>query len=392
MNPYLSWAILLFVAGGLGLYYRKDTSPRGRAGPAKPVHDKTEHAPANKKIKRKTKKPADNSGSDAAAAAVTVKQQETAKPATQPGATPSNGAPKGDIDNYEFARQFSKARNGDIITGKAKASAKAPRAQAPKPATRPLNGGRGDVEHESSASISASSTAGADADDDLSPISSPATKPKASAADDISDMLEAPQPAAGVLRLTGSLEDQTKKKKRTDTFKSVETKKQRQARIKRENNRQMVEEAEAERKNLLEKQLHASRSHERREKTKSKSKPQTPNAWASDTPTQAQAANGVSKPSAMLLDTFEPASQPTKPVESENIPPSSNQAASGKKGSAASNSAVKNWADNLPSEEEQMRMLSAMSSENEWTTVSSRKKEKRQPTISDTSSEAPQTL
>ncbi|KMU91826.1 hypothetical protein CIHG_09566 [Coccidioides immitis H538.4] len=112
----------------------------------------------------------------------------------------------------------------------------------------------------------------------------------------------------------------------------------------------MVQEAEMQRRALLEKQLHTAREHERQEAAKSK--PPTSNASP-----------------AALLDTFEPGTKDATLKSKDN---------KNNKGSAA---APKNWTDDLPSEEEQIRLLSAMSSENEWTTVSNKKRDRRRANI-----------
>src|SRR5206468_1295142 len=102
-------------------------------------------------------------------------------------------------------------------------------------------------------STGASSTTGADADDDLSPAGSPASGAASLAAAksvDISDMLEEPRAAPGVLRLTdpkGTMGKQ-KSKQAPRTFEVAETKKQRQNRLKREAQKAVNEESEKERR------------------------------------------------------------------------------------------------------------------------------------------------
>lgn len=54
MNPYISWALLLVVAGGLGWYYN---APNPKAKPTvKPAAEKIESATGVKKPKKKAKK------------------------------------------------------------------------------------------------------------------------------------------------------------------------------------------------------------------------------------------------------------------------------------------------------------------------------------------------
>ncbi|EER28034.1 hypothetical protein CPC735_033700 [Coccidioides posadasii C735 delta SOWgp] len=347
MNPYLRWAILLLVAGGLAYYYRKG-SPKPKSSSIRSSLEKTDQSLSTKKLKQRKPKKAPEATNTSGS------PTPTPQPQPQPGVAPATTSAAADegMSNLEFAKQFSKVREGNAIaTGTSKKAT-----PAPQPVSRPMTGGS-DAPGSTSAS---SSMTGGDADDDLSPIGSPVIKP----AGDVSDMLEAPAPGASVLRLTGSIEDEQKAKKKTkksDGFKPAETKKQRQQRIKRENNKRMVQEAETQRRALLEKQLHTAREHERQEAAKSK--PPTSNAWA---PTALM--NGVKKTEsspAALLDTFEPGTKDATLKSKDN---------NNNKGSAA---APRNWTDDLPSEEEQIRLLSAMSSENEWTTVSNKKRDRR---------------
>jgi hypothetical protein len=220
-----------------------------------------------------------------------------------------------------------------------------------------------------------SSTTGADADDDLSPFGSPladATVP----ATDVSDMLEAPAPGVSVLRLTGVAENERKKKQKPEAFKTVETKKQRQRRIKNENKKLMVEDAEKQRRVLLEKQLHTARENERQEIARAK--PVTSNAWKNNPGHASNGAQSVRENhSTPLLDTFDLGFQPL-PATLRGASPSTPASADDTR--PLGSSTQESWAEHLPSEEEQMRLLGAMSSENEWRTVSNKKKEKRKVT------------
>ncbi|EEP81012.1 predicted protein [Uncinocarpus reesii 1704] len=345
MNPYLRWAILLFITGGLAFYYRKGSS-KIKTASSKPILERVEQSLPTKKSKQRKPKKAPQATSASGSPTPTPQVQLAAAP-------PTTSHEKGEgMSNLEFAKQFSKVREGNAI---APSAAKKP-APAPKPVSRPTTG-RSDAQ----ASTSASSMTGADADDDLSSIGSSVAKP----AGDVSDMLETPVPGASVLRVTGSVENEqkSKKNKKSNDSKPVETKKQRQQRIKKENNKRMIQEAEAQRRALLEKQLHSARDHERQEAAKSK--PPVSNAWKAGVTT-----NGSDKPKTAprpLLDTFKPTNE-----QKENI------------------SAVtpESWTDGLPPEEEQMRQAL---SESEWTTVSNKKKERRRANIpgvamSDTSS------
>lgn len=324
MNPYLSWALLLVVAGGLGWYYTNGHASKAKTAVRTAV-EKTEAVVAPVK-KQKARKP------------------KTAEPAKKPEVktvisppTTEDEQPDEDVDHKEMARRMAAMKNGTPLPA-------APSAKSQKKKQKKA------VQLESGSH--ASSTTGAEADDDLSPVASPQVN-AASSAGYVSDMLEAPAAGASVLRVTGNMESEPKKQK-VQSFKQVETKKQRQQRLKNEARKEQVQEAEAERRRLLEKQLHTARESERRETARSQAP--TSNAW------QTQAApktNGASQPPAaapvaapvQLLDTFEPSAAAPQ----------------------------KKWDQSLPSEEEQMRILGASGSqiEDEWTTVPSKKIKKK---------------
>lgn len=326
MNPYLSWALLLVVAGGLGWYYTNGQAPKAKTAVRTAV-EKTEAvvAPAKKQKARKPK------------AAEPAKKPEVKTVVSPP--TSDEEQPDEDVDHKEMARRMAAMKNGTPMP--AAPSAKSQKKKQKKAAQL------GSGSH-------ASSTTGAEADDDLSPAPSPQVN-AASSAGYVSDMLEAPAAGASVLRVTGNVESEPKKQK-VQSFKQVETKKQRQQRLKNEARKEQVQEAEAERRKLLEKQLHTARETERREAARSQAP--TSNAWQ----TQAAAkTNGASQPAAsvpaaaaapvQLLDTFEPTAAAPQ----------------------------KKWDQNLPSEEEQMRILGASPSQidDEWTTVPSKKIKKK---------------
>lgn len=324
MNPYISWAILLVVAGGLGWYYTNGASPKAQAVIRSTV-EKTEAAVAPKKQKRKSKP-----------APEPVAKKSPVQTTVSPPTT-EDEKPDEDIDRKEMARRM--------------AGMKAAPSAAPAPApTKSQKKNKKKATQLDASDTRASSTTGAEADDDLSPAASPSVNATVPSAGYVSDMLEAPAPGASVLRVTGNVETQPKKQK-AQTFKEVETKKQRQQRLKNEARKQQVQEAEVERKRLLEKQLHTAREAERREAARTT----TPaaNAWQTkETPVaKANGAAPVAAPAVAaapvdLLDTFEPSAP-----------------------------APKKWQQNLPSEEEQMRLLGAANGDDEWTTVSKAKKQ-----------------
>lgn len=329
MNPYISWAILLVVAGGLGWYYTNGTTPK--ANVIRAAVEKTEATVAPKKSKRKSKP---------APEPVAAKKSEVQTVVSPP--TTEDEKPDEEIDRKEMARRMAGLKTN------------APAQPAPaKPApTKSQKKNKKKAAQLETSDTRASSTTGAEADDDLSPAASPAVNATVSSAGYVSDMLEAPAPGASVLRVTGNVENQPKKQK-VQTFKEVETKKQRQQRLKNEARKLQVQEAEVERKKLLEKQLHTARESERREAARSTAP--AANAWQTKentAPVKTNVVNGGSHPAPAshgLLDTFEAPAAPT-PTK---------------------------WAQNLPSEEEQIRLLGAANGDDEWTTVSKKQPKKK---------------
>lgn len=341
MNPYISWAILLVVAGGLGWYYTNGTTPKAKTVIRSTV-EKTEAAVAPKKQKRKSK-PASES--------IPAKKSEAQTIVSDP--TVEDEKPDEEIDRKEMARRMAGMKDGASVIP-APAPTKSQKKNKKKKATQLDTDTR------------ASSTTGAEADDDSSPAPSPAINATVPSAGYVSDMLEAPAPGASVLRVTGNVESQPKKQK-AQTFKEVETKKQRQNRLKNEARKQEVLKAEAERKRLLEKQLHTARELERQENARTKAP--AANAWQKKE-APATKANGASRPvpaaapaSSGLLDTFD---SPSAPGDKE-------------------------WQQNLPSEAEQLRHFGAANGDDQWTTVSKAKKQpkkkggKAEESVSETS-------
>ncbi|KAF9889697.1 hypothetical protein FE257_007003 [Aspergillus nanangensis] len=330
MNPYLSWAILLVVAGGLGYYYNGPTTKAA----IKPVVEKLEPVTAAKKPKRKAKKSPEPSPAPA--------KKADEKPAFEIQVEDTDQADE-EIDQKEMAKRFAAVKNGTPIQGTSKSQKK----KNKKAATTSQSENERSV---SRVSTRTSSTTGAEADDDLSPAGSPMVNATVPTGGYVSDMLEAPAPGASVLRVTGSMESAQKKQK-VQSFKQVETKKQRQQRVKNEARKQEVQAGEEERRKLLEKQLHTAREAERREAAKSK-------------PAN-NASNGTSQvaqtPKVDLLDTFEPVAAPS----------------------------TKKWDQGLPSEEEQMRILGAGA--DQWTTVSSKKIKKKGGKTDESEASAPET-
>ncbi|KAL3470618.1 hypothetical protein BJX99DRAFT_44810 [Aspergillus californicus] len=346
MSPYISWAIVLVVAGSLGWYYNESNTKA--KGTAKPILEKAaEVIPAAKKPKRKVKKSPEPSPAPA-----------SEKPAFDFKVS-ENDVPDEEIDRKEMAKRFAAVKNGTSSSQFANGESKSQKKKKSKAAARQLETTNGE-RSASGVSTRTSSTTGADADDDLSSTDSPQINASVPNAGYVSDMLEAPAPAASVLRVTGSVNAEQKKKPKAQNFKEVETKKQRQNRLKNEARKEQVQEAEQQRRKLLEKQLHSARESERREAAKSTSAPQT-NAWqkkeapngVAQAPQVPQAPQVAQSFKSELLDTFEPAV------------------------SSAKSAATPEWNQGLPSEEEQIRILGAGNGDDAWTTVGTKKPTKR---------------
>ncbi|KAL1962844.1 hypothetical protein VTN77DRAFT_9119 [Rasamsonia byssochlamydoides] len=363
MNPYLSWAIVLVVAGSLGWYYTNGSKPKGRTA----VRTTTERSESINVLKQK-KKP--RKAPESAPAPVRKPEE---KPVLQ--SAPLNPADdddeEEDINNKEFAKRFAAVKNGVSVLDSSKTRSKEKRVKKAAAAANTLESGGSELS-ESHVSTRTSSTTGADADDDLSSAGSPVVNATVPSAGDISDMLEPPAPGASVLRLTGSMESQAKKQK-PQAFKQVETKKQRQQRLKNEARKQQVQEAEEQRRKLLEKQLHAAREAERREAARRQPASPAPNVWNTSKPVN-NAGNGAPKVTVNhnvpLLDTFEPEKPSSEAVRQQD------------------SSSTGSWAQDLPPEEEQMRILGVTENEDDWTTVSSKKGKKKGPKAEESVSDA----
>lgn len=299
MNPYLSWAIMLIIAGALGWYYTNGSKSKGKAAGKGPV-EKNENIPN------------------------TAKQKKIRNPPTE--------------GKHESPANHPKNRSKE---------------QQLKRSTVNLESSSGEF---MGSHLSTSSTNGADADDDLSSAGSPVDNVTASVTDYMSDMLEPPAPGPAVFRLAGSLGSQPKKPK-TQPFKQVETKKQRQQKAKNEARKLQVQEAEEQRRKLLEKQLHTAREAERHKAAGTNANP-IPSVWKVQATNKASsgAQEAVPAQNGPLLDTFDPSTTTSSDQDEARPAPLS---------------------QGLPSEEEQLRILGALNSENDWTTVSSKKGKKK---------------
>jgi hypothetical protein len=159
------------------------------------------------------------------------------------------------------------------------------------------------------------------------------------------------------------------KKQQSKPAPAAETKKQRQNRRKTEERKLQRAEDEKERRVLLEKQLKTAREargQPARNGVIPASAPSS-NAWTAPTQLSEDAAmhppvaKAISTGNGDLLDTFDSNGAATTPANLQKPAPSSGY----------------DWQEDVPSEEEQMRMISAMEEESNWSTVPKGKKGKK---------------
>ncbi|MCJ1454732.1 hypothetical protein MMC28_005085 [Mycoblastus sanguinarius] len=409
MEPWQSWAIVGVVGVGACYYYSQSGNPkRGRVRvpfvPAEQNQRRGSNSRNDSNDKRKKKdKNSDTSdqpasdAADAPSASIKTKstdrvkkrkggKQQPSKLAqisavevnTEPGVDIDNEV-EGDegMDNTEFARQLSGLKTGTslkkpVTNNEIKKTRKqGKRIETPAEPTNGFASNPNGVPNPQELST-ASSTTGADADDDMSPAVSPefgATQTTTPSGADVSDMLEPAAKGPSVLRLTESTNPQpVRLAKQPKVAQEPETQKQRQNRRKNEAKKTMREEAEKERRVLLEKQLRTAREAEGRPAKNGlgSSKPPSTNAWEKSTG-EASGSNGPPKPNnGPLLDTF------------DEVTSTSTSDSPGLNGGANNTSiAEKTWNRDLPSEEEQMRMISEMDSDNTWSTVAKGGKSKK---------------
>lgn len=406
MEPWQNWAIVCVAGAGAYLYYsRSNTGKRGRRRTSvvqelgskrdskTPVDikdqrrrgdtvgardqansDIAEISPSSTLSKgkgraKKRKGLRDNSGV----------QDSVARADHSPELEDNSGNADNDgMDNMEFAKQLSSLKTGTSVTkppntndsGKTKKVGK--RGEA---VTVPSDGHSGLNGVRNSKDISnASSTTGADGDDDLSPTHSPLLRATlgTKVSGDVSDMLEAKPKGPSVLRLTEPSEPQVvRQAKPQKSVQEQETKKQRQHRKKNEEKKLAREEAEKERRIALEKQLRTAREAEGRPSKNglSPSKPPTTSVWTKPNGEAVSSSSSVAEINSTLLDTFdENTSSAVKTIPQEH----------GGNSVAASS---KVWEREMPSEEEQMRLLNEMDGNDGWSTVKKATKSKKKMNV-----------
>ena len=412
MEPWKSWAVLGVVGAGAAYYYTqsgKSKRARGRAAAITADKDQRRASESRndsndtrkKKGKGKASDASDQAVSDAADASSTSVQTSPSERAkkrkcgkqqpsklAQSSAVEVSKEREADVDNEEeenegmsnadFAKQLSQLKTGTslkkpVTTNETKKTRKQGKRNELPPEVP--NGSAFKVNGIASAQdmSTASSTTGADADDDLSLPVSPkfgATQATTPSGLDVSDMLEPPAKGPSVLRLTEPVNPQpARKPKEKKAAPEPETKKQRQNRQKNEEKKAMREQAEKDRRILLEKQLRTAREAEGRpaKNGMGASKPPSSSAWSSSagaaTEAEAPPPPSTNEP---LLDTFE--------EDTSNANSSANGVTSSGDGMSVDEKA---WNRDIPSEEEQLRLINEMDSDNAWSTVPSGKSKKK---------------
>ena len=410
MDPWKSWAIVGVVGIGAAYYYRqsgKSKRGRGRAPPLvlseqsqRRGSGQCNESKDKRKKKGKSSDTSDQLGSDVAdvsSASVQTSNNDTVKKRKggkkQPSKlaqssavdlSPEQGTDVGNeiaedegMDNVEFAKQLSGLKVGTSLkkTSTSNENKKTRKQGKPSEATPQVMNGSA-IKTTGPANTqdisTASSTTGADADDDLSPAATPdlrATQMSAPSSRDVSDMLETASKGPSILRITEAANPQpARQPKASKIAPEPQSKKQRQNKQKNEEKKMLREQAEKERRTLLEKQLRTAREAEGRPAKNGLGTSQAPstNAWSKPDNAATKSVEPATKQgSVSLLDTFEetPATAPN--------PHSTNGAVNGV--SVDRNA----WNSDLPSEEEQMRMITEMDSDNTWNTVAKGGKSKK---------------
>ncbi|KAK3945335.1 hypothetical protein QBC46DRAFT_116121 [Diplogelasinospora grovesii] len=287
-----------------------------------------------------------------------------------------------DVDDAEFARRLVGVKQGAPINTTKKTD------QKRQKSVKQSRVESIEVKADEDKISAPSSAAGADADADDSSITSAeassAASPnvKATAAGDVSDMLEPSAAGPSVLRVTNT--DKVKQKQiKTKTPEKVETKKQRQNRQKIEAAKAIREETEKQRQKDMEAQRRLARISEGRPakdgSTFTALQPK-PSVWAGAGANGLNGANSTSSSSNGSLANGE--YMPVLPLDTLDT---SNKVEE-PKASAPTVGKAENWISSLPSEEEQMELLR---SEEAWNTVQTKRRTKPSKKDRDSSAEAP---
>lgn len=330
-----AWGGLILVCSGY--YYLGQKKPR-RPSKQKEVRERIKKEKDVKSRKLKSTG-GESSGNEA------QKRVKTKKEPVEPAPVISYDNIADDkVDDKEFARQFSNAKAGTSMAPKNESASRQKSVKLSKAMTsdddatmRKPNG-----DHVS------------DGDDDLSSAASPEFNATVLGSRDPSDMLENTTTGPSVLRLTPSSKP-TKPKPAPKQATPEPTKKQRQNAAKAQQAKLQREEDEKERRVLLEKQRRTAREAEGRAAKDGSSTIYTPppsktSAWDNSQHASPQA----------LLDTLASPIGDNSGKDSRKESRKENLPATASKPQAP----LAEWSD-LPSEEEQMRMLSEDSGWNE---------------------------
>lgn len=355
-------------------------------------------------ISRNASADATSSGVDLSNGGWTAKQKSSkskgpGKVADAAGATGSNGnhleqsriatreeEDEASMTNQEFAKQMVDLKAGKDLAAPGRSESR----HQTKGRSHPHGSGKrlsvaglaanGSGSRELSAN---SSTTGGDADDDLSPAVSPNLVASSTgqyvSGGDVSDMLEPAPARASVLKITESTRPTgPARPQQRKPVEPAETKKQRQNRQKAEEKKAARAEAEADRRVLLEKQLRTAREAEGRPARNgmgSSTAPPAPSVWATAGPPLpnggGENGRGMSGP-APLLDTFDP--EDGVHAGDSGRPAAASMSAS-MDSSGTRTSSI--WDRDLPSEEDQMRMIQELDDSAGWNTVPKGRKGKK---------------
>jgi hypothetical protein len=344
-STVLGWSVLLLSGGGLYWYYTKEDRNRrpfrARNIPAAAARV-AKDAPAESRPARERRR------EQRRATGVSDTDVRKRAPAQESTISQSQSFVKDEEEREDlsWAKELADKQKGSSL--------KAPSRND----TRQKTVKQGTANKKAAQMTPSSSTTGGDADDDLSPAVSPSFPADDSqalpSANDVADMLEAPAPAPTTLRLTEPANGiPSKPKPLPRAVQEVDSKKARQNRKKAEEKKLQREADEKARRALEEKQRRTAREA-RGEPAKNGLAPaKTPsNAW---TASNHVTAAPVPATNSQLLDTF------------------SNEAPKANGGKA---NGGKWWSGDLPSEEEQERILKEQD-DSSWNTVVTKKGKKK---------------
>ena len=415
MEAWQSWTIFGVAVAGAAFYYTTSGGQKKRGSGRKPFTPKQAQrrnaSTARNESRDKRRKEREASGSDqtpdetpeAQSTSVggrgtdNVKQRKGAKhqPSSklaqsvvaESGSSPNAGAADGaddreEMDNLAFAKQLADTQTGTSLkkpdsTQNKQSRRQAKRAEAAAQANVPKTNGVLPLQESSAPS----STTGADADDDFSSTTSPeihASDAATPSGADVSDMLEPAGKGPSILRLTSPANPPPERQPKVQKpAQEPETKKQRQARRKKEEQRAIREQEEKERRVKMENQRRTAREAEGRPAKNGLGTAQQPSksVWTGvDKAGGNKDTMNMAPPlsNAPLLDTFE---EDASAGRSQPVANASKPTSNGKP------------LGDLPSEEDQMKLLNEMESDNTWNTVSKGKSKKKgssaQPAMTD---------